>query len=959
MISFFIQAQPVSSQGIVCREVEVTVNLSYGQPRPLALTKAQCEVDGSSVPTLNGCSTPCTSNSSGTPVCQCPSGCAKSGLVVGGQTCGGAQAVDLYTPKKFHGDSCAQGSECGSGICQNRLCVGNGNIPNGTICYNRVTCESVTVSAGSSCPSSYPTTTLPTGCTEATLWRTTCYSATCATTTVPQGTTCPSAFPLSNKPISCRDLGGVDDTRPIVGGCSRVGDIQCVSGKQHVCDGANWRVTTTSCSPVGTCGGSVCGANEFCQNNRCWEKQSIGDLCGGDNNRCLSGQCVDGKCTAEACSEYGHEKCVAGSRVRCTEGSYVKVGVCGDDNFDGICYWNNTCQTFNVTDTTYCPTGSSPLSSSSERCQGGGSEGYRCYHLTDCSQVRSYVARTDGSRTCPSGYSLSRPAACGGRPTACTPGSCVNGKLCEYDPTTGAGYISSTSCEATPVEPAPTCPSGSNAIISGSNEGKCLCSNGAVVSKGGTCPLTATPIDVSTPDDGHIADLGILPSEGRACYGGTVHGQKACSDLLTIMTCNDGLYERATRCPAGQLCSNGRCAPTLTPATPQTPTTPTTPTETTQPTQVTPTTPTQPSTAASLGRACYGGVADGATACSTMVTQVTCSDGLFVSPTRCPEGSTCSNGRCSGVSQAEVEEPRLPVTPTTDQQLAQAALLSEGRACSGDVPHGEYACSTSRNLVQCVDGAFTNSATCPEGVLCRNGRCGDGSIPQSNQSVRNVTGTVCTANQAACLNTTFLRICNADGTQVRETRCPTGTSCLNGSCNPVRSQEKFERAERLVPESNIGPNGLPIPQANDRGFEPVYLEGARLERVFPPDYVPELTTVQNTLVHPEAVDNLEAFFDAAAEQGITLVIRHGYRSYGEQAHIYNARNCPELTARGEYCGAATPGASQHQGGRAVDLWVNDNGTVKPVTQDIVELAAEFGIEHPLGEDDMPHFFVPN
>ena len=63
---------------------------------------------------------------------------------------------------------------------------------------------------------------------------------------------------------------------------------------------------------------------------------------------------------------------------------------------------------------------------------------------------------------------------------------------------------------------------------------------------------------------------------------------------------------------------------------------------------------------------------------------------------------------------------------------------------------------------------------------------------------------------------------------------------------------------------------------------------------------------------------LEKMFDAALEDGITLLAISGYRSYGTQAAIYSAR----LEERGQaYVDRyiARPGRSEHQTGLAMDL----------------------------------------
>lgn len=56
---------------------------------------------------------------------------------------------------------------------------------------------------------------------------------------------------------------------------------------------------------------------------------------------------------------------------------------------------------------------------------------------------------------------------------------------------------------------------------------------------------------------------------------------------------------------------------------------------------------------------------------------------------------------------------------------------------------------------------------------------------------------------------------------------------------------------------------------------------------------------------------------AARAQGVTIVVRSGYRSYGTQAASYNRALKTQPQNINFY---APPGASEHQTGLAVDLW---------------------------------------
>ena len=95
------------------------------------------------------------------------------------------------------------------------------------------------------------------------------------------------------------------------------------------------------------------------------------------------------------------------------------------------------------------------------------------------------------------------------------------------------------------------------------------------------------------------------------------------------------------------------------------------------------------------------------------------------------------------------------------------------------------------------------------------------------------------------------------------------------------------------------------------------------------DYVPDdlvvpdvrfkdgIGDVSNQMSEP-AARALEAMFDAALEDGITLVGMSGYRSYSMQAYIYETRLKEQgLEHVSKY--NAKPGQSEHQTGLAMDL----------------------------------------
>ncbi|MDO5699845.1 MAG: D-alanyl-D-alanine carboxypeptidase family protein [Dermatophilus congolensis] len=121
---------------------------------------------------------------------------------------------------------------------------------------------------------------------------------------------------------------------------------------------------------------------------------------------------------------------------------------------------------------------------------------------------------------------------------------------------------------------------------------------------------------------------------------------------------------------------------------------------------------------------------------------------------------------------------------------------------------------------------------------------------------------------------------------------------------------------------------------------PVVSKDHRLSKA----YVPPWSKQPNGL-HPDATAAFTKLQAAAKADGLTLVIRSGYRSYATQQGSFNhaRKQYPEKTARLYF---AEAGASEHQLGLALDAWDGKNrGTAFARTPHAKWLAAhahEFG-----------------
>lgn len=136
-------------------------------------------------------------------------------------------------------------------------------------------------------------------------------------------------------------------------------------------------------------------------------------------------------------------------------------------------------------------------------------------------------------------------------------------------------------------------------------------------------------------------------------------------------------------------------------------------------------------------------------------------------------------------------------------------------------------------------------------------------------------------------------------------------------------------------------------------FSAVGLGGNKLPKDFVPPNLVSASSIPNVIsqsgiqVNSGTVEALSNYGQYLKNQGYTLYITSGYRSYNQQAELHE--NNPN--------GAATPGESQHQTGLAVDIYlVDDQGKLTYIPDNLISAASQFGISHPLAWD-RPHFFV--
>ena len=145
--------------------------------------------------------------------------------------------------------------------------------------------------------------------------------------------------------------------------------------------------------------------------------------------------------------------------------------------------------------------------------------------------------------------------------------------------------------------------------------------------------------------------------------------------------------------------------------------------------------------------------------------------------------------------------------------------------------------------------------------------------------------------------------------------------------------EKYQKLHVEKPEMDI--QSL-VKEVNMGLYRPFYTDTALITNcsdidvlvnkynALPADFVPKLAPVpahyasNSQNMHPEAVDGLVKFFDAAKQNGIHLKAVSAYRSYNRQTQIYNNFLSKDSKASVDSY-SARPGYSEHQTGLAVDI----------------------------------------
>ena len=141
-------------------------------------------------------------------------------------------------------------------------------------------------------------------------------------------------------------------------------------------------------------------------------------------------------------------------------------------------------------------------------------------------------------------------------------------------------------------------------------------------------------------------------------------------------------------------------------------------------------------------------------------------------------------------------------------------------------------------------------------------------------------------------------------------------SNFDDSENIIEDKSEEESKEEVVEESNE------VSEVNNE-----LLMLVNKQNLIDSNYVPEdlvlsdiefLSYIETRYLRKETAEAAKAMFDAALQDGITLLGASGYRSYDVQVSLFNGR-AAELGEEEASKYTAPPGASEHQTGLALDI----------------------------------------
>ena len=138
---------------------------------------------------------------------------------------------------------------------------------------------------------------------------------------------------------------------------------------------------------------------------------------------------------------------------------------------------------------------------------------------------------------------------------------------------------------------------------------------------------------------------------------------------------------------------------------------------------------------------------------------------------------------------------------------------------------------------------------------------------------------------------------------------------------PAVSASSVSPVMTATPAPSEPPEIVKIDTSSDNSLQRIVNSSAPLNK----EYIPEnLVQFENTeeFIRADAVTPLQQLFQAAAQNGYSLYLVSGYRSYDEQVYLYNVYSQRYGT---DYADSIDdkPGQSEHQLGLMVDIGLSD------------------------------------
>lgn len=365
-------------------------------------------------------------------------------------------------------DSCICPINCNkSSVSKGEHCGGIKQSGNHLTCYNMTSCEMLLGTGYTTCPAG-TSTTVPNKCNPNV--QVTCYDTTTCVAGVFAGS-CPTGT-STQKPSSC-NTGGTACAGLITkkGACGTAG---CAANQKPVyaCNDGLYSVTPTSCAADASC-------TPQCNTTY---GQSQGACQSHFNSTCTLA--ANGCWNKAACSDY------------------KLAAQCNSQDDKLNCFWStatNSCVNQSTTNPAdVCPLGSTPIT--------GGVDAGAC--------------------RCGDGRVVEKGTTCSTGSAACKPGSCINGKRCEYNPISGSGYVGTHNC-----------------TIGNCLTGGIFCSSAEYCDVSGTTPTCQNKLPSGTA----------CFSNGQCASGKCTAGK--CEGATTNITCTSD-----ASCPSGFLCKNNMCS---------------------------------------------------------------------------------------------------------------------------------------------------------------------------------------------------------------------------------------------------------------------------------------------------------------------------------------------------------------------------------------------------------------